>query len=205
MCQIYKPRPCRRINTRNSQMQWSYGNSGQFKVISLFLWARGFLCFLIDGHLQGTAVLFPCSLSQGVKEAVRRITLFHLFHFVLFLALQCITREGSIAYTGLSRRRRCLVQPETDMCCTVGDGDVLYGRRRKCTVWPETGMSRMAGDGDVSSGRRRCCLVWAETVMSRMAGDDCGLWYQLMAFSRTSTFIYILALWPSSIESIKLL
>ena len=57
-----------------------------------------------------------------------RITLFDSFHFVLFLALWCITRGGSIAYTGLSRRRRCLVQPAAEMSCTGGDGDVLYGR-----------------------------------------------------------------------------
>jgi len=83
-----------------------------------------------------------------------RITLIHSFHFVLFLALQCITRGWSIAYTGLSRRRRCLVQPEAEMPCTVGDGDVLYSRRRRCLVWPETVISRMAGDSDVSYGRR---------------------------------------------------
>jgi len=75
-----------------------------------------------------------------------RITLFHSFHLVLFLALWCITRGGSIAYTGLSRRRRCLVWPEPEMSCTVGDGDVL--------VQSETEMSCMAGDGDVSYGRR---------------------------------------------------
>jgi len=37
---------------------------------------------------------------------------------------------------------------------SAGDGDVLYSRRRRCLVWPETEMSRMAGDGDVSYGRR---------------------------------------------------
>ena len=52
----------------------------------------------------------------------------------------------AIAYTGLSRRRRYLVQSETEMSCMAGDGDVLYGRRRRCLVWPETVMSRMAGD-----------------------------------------------------------
>jgi len=78
----------------------------------------------------------------------------------------------TIAYTGLSLRRRCLVQPEEEMSPTVGDGDVLYG-------W------------------RGWCLVWPETVMSHMAGDDCWLWYELMAFSCTGTFIYILALWPT--------
>ena len=52
----------------------------------------------------------------------------------------------TIAYTGLSRRRRCLVQQEAEMSCTVGDGDVLYSRRRRCLVWPETEMSCVAGD-----------------------------------------------------------
>jgi len=32
------------------------------------------------------------------------------------------------------------------MSCTVGDGDVLYSRRRRCLVWPETEMSCVAGD-----------------------------------------------------------
>jgi len=64
--------------------------------------ARGFLRFLMDGHLHAMAVLFPCSLSPGFQEAVMRITLFHSFHFVLFLALWCITRGGSIGFTGLS-------------------------------------------------------------------------------------------------------
>jgi hypothetical protein len=91
----------------------------------------------MDGYSQATAVLFPCSLLQGFKVAVMRITLFHSFHLVLFLALWYITRGGSIPYTGLSRRRRCLVQPEAEMSSTVGDGDVLYGRRRRCLVWPE--------------------------------------------------------------------
>jgi hypothetical protein len=83
-----------------------------------------------------------------------RIGLFHSFHLVLFLALWCITRGGSIAYTGLSRRRRCLVQPEAEMSSTDGDGDVLYGRRQRCLIWPDTEMSCMAGDGDVSYGWR---------------------------------------------------
>jgi len=97
----------------------------------------------MDGHPQAMAVLFPCSSSQGLKEAVMRIT---LFHFVLCLALRYITRGGSIAYTGLSRRRKCLERSETEISCMAGDGDVLYVRRRRCLVWPEAVMSRMAGD-----------------------------------------------------------
>jgi len=130
---------------RNTQRRWGYGNRGRFKitfkvgfnVVSYFFWAHGFLCFLIDGHPQATAVLIPCSLLQGFKEAVMRITLIHSFHLVLFLALRCITRGGSIAYTRLSQRRRCLVQLEGEMSCTVGDWDVLNSRRRRCLVWPE--------------------------------------------------------------------
>jgi hypothetical protein len=139
---------------RNSHRRWGYVNRGRFtvsckigfKVVSLFLQAYGFLCFLMDGHPQATAVLFPCSLLQGFKEAVMRITLFHSFHLVLFLALRCITRGGSIAHTGLSQRLRCLVHPEVTMTWTVGDGDVLYRRRRRCLEWQEPEMSRMAGD-----------------------------------------------------------
>jgi hypothetical protein len=44
--------------------------------------------------------------------------------------------------------------PETEMSCTVGDRDVLYGQRRWCLVSQESVMSRMAGDGDVSYGQR---------------------------------------------------
>jgi len=107
----------------------------------------------MDGYPQVMAVHFPCSLSLGFKEAVMTITLFHSFHFVVFLALRCITRGGSIVYTGLSQRRRCHLQSETEMSCTVGDGDVLYSRRWRCVDWPETEMSCMAEDGDVSYGR----------------------------------------------------
>jgi hypothetical protein len=59
-----------------------------------------------------------------------------------------------IAYTRLSRRRRCLVQLEATMSCTVGDRDVLNCLRRRFLVWPETEMSCMAGDCDVSYERR---------------------------------------------------
>jgi len=55
------------------------------RIVSLFFWAHGFLCLLMDGHPQAMAVLFPCSLSQGFKEAVMRITLFHSFRFCFLL------------------------------------------------------------------------------------------------------------------------
>jgi len=57
-------------------------------------WARGFLCFLMDGHPQATAVLFPCSLSQGFKEAVMRITLFHSFRFVFVSCSMMYNKRG---------------------------------------------------------------------------------------------------------------
>jgi len=59
-----------------------------------------------------------------------------------------------IAYTGLSRRWRFLVQPEAEMSGTVGGGDVLYSPRRRCLVQSEMEMSCMAGDGDVPSAQR---------------------------------------------------
>ena len=104
----------------------------------------GFACFLIDGHPHATAVLFPSSLLQGFKEAVMRITLFHSFHFV----------SCSMVYT--NKGEYCIYesQPETEISCTAGGGDVLYSRRRRCLVKSETGMSCMAGDSDVSYGRR---------------------------------------------------
>ena len=73
-----------------------------------------------------------------------RITLFHSFHFVC-----CSTVYNK-------RGEYCIYrsQPETEMSCTAGGGDVLYSRRRRCLVWLETKMSCMAGDEDVSYGRR---------------------------------------------------
>jgi hypothetical protein len=84
-----------------------------------------------------------------------RITLFDSYHLVLFLDQQCITRGGSIAYTGFGQRRRCLVWPEAEISCTVGEGDVLHSRRRRCLVWPEMEMSYMAGDSDFMYSRRQ--------------------------------------------------
>jgi hypothetical protein len=139
----------------NLRLDLKVGFKVGFKVVSLFFWAHGFLYFLMDGHPQDMAVLFPCSLSPGFKEAVMRITLFHSFHVILFLALRCITRGGSIAYLGLSRRWRCLVQPEAEMPCTVEGEVVLYSRRRRFLKWPETEMFRMAGDSDISYGPKR--------------------------------------------------
>jgi len=36
------------------------------------------------------------------------------------------------------------------MCCTVGDGDVLYGRRLRCLVWPEMTASAKSEKGILS-------------------------------------------------------
>ena len=93
---------------------------------------------IIQDGRQELLMLCWCSLLGGSSNIVTTI----------------ITHEGGqyynygsiIAYTGLSRRRRCLVQPEAEMSCTVGDRDVLYSRRRRWLVWPETEMSRIAGD-----------------------------------------------------------
>jgi len=73
----------------------------------------------MDGHPQAMAVHFPCSLSQGFMEPVMRITLFHSFHFV----------SCSTVYNKRGEYRIYRSQPETEMSCTAGDGDVLYGRR----------------------------------------------------------------------------
>ena len=63
-----------------------------FKNVSLFFWVRGFLSIFIDHHPPAMAVLFPCSLSQGFKEAAMGIKLCHFFHF--FLTLRCIATWG---------------------------------------------------------------------------------------------------------------
>jgi len=50
-----------------------------------------FVCFFMDTHPQAVVVLFPCPPSQGFDKATMGFT---LFHFILFLALQCIATEG---------------------------------------------------------------------------------------------------------------
>jgi hypothetical protein len=57
-------------------------------------WAHRFPCLSIDGHPHAVVVLFPCSLSQSVKEATMGITIC-LF---VFLALQSVARGGSVEY-----------------------------------------------------------------------------------------------------------
>jgi len=69
------------------------------------------------GHLQAVVVLFPCSLSQGFKEATMGITLFHLLY--LFLALHCIAIGGALHI-------HVSAGDESHM---AGDGCVTYGRR----------------------------------------------------------------------------
>jgi len=111
-------------------MRWGYGKRGRFKVgfkvgfevVSLFSWAHAFLCFLMDGHPQATAVLFPCSLSQGFKEAVMRITLFHSFSSCFVSCSKVYKKRGEY----------CIYrsQPVTEIPRMAGGGDVLYSRRR---------------------------------------------------------------------------
>ena len=56
----------------------------------------------MDGHPQATVVLFPCSLSQGFKEATMGITLFVSSLFICFLASRCIARGGVLHDRSLS-------------------------------------------------------------------------------------------------------
>jgi hypothetical protein len=114
------------------------------KVVSLFFLACGFVCFLIDGHPQATAVIFPFSLSQGFKEAVMRITLFHSFHLV----------SCSMVYNKRGEFYIYRSQPETEMSCSDGGGDVLYSQTGRRLVKSEMEMSCMAGDGNVLYGLR---------------------------------------------------
>jgi len=78
------------------------------RLFHISFWARRFPRLSMDGHPQATVVLFPCSLSQGFKEATMGITscasCLLVCLFVLFLAPQSVARGGSVAYTGLSRR-----------------------------------------------------------------------------------------------------
>jgi hypothetical protein len=77
------------------------------RLFHFSFWAHGFPRLSMDGPPQATVVLFPCSLSQGFKEATMGITscasCLLVCLFVLFLAPQSVARGGSIAYTGLSR------------------------------------------------------------------------------------------------------
>jgi hypothetical protein len=132
-------------------------------------WA-GLDCFrpAHSGRIGPNTLAVTDTLSQQIDSYTHTHTCRLILPFTI-LHIQVSARDRDVLY---SRRRRCLVQSEMEMSCTVGDGDVLYGRRWRCLVWPET-------------------------VMSLMAGDVCWLWYELMAFSHTGKFIYILALWPS--------
>jgi len=65
----------------------------------------------MDGHPQATVVLFPCSLSQGFREATMGITLFVCLFvsslLICFLAQRCIARGGVL-------HDRCLSSVATD-------------------------------------------------------------------------------------------
>jgi len=80
------------------------------------------ISLFMDGHPQATVVLFPCSLSQGFKEATMGITLLYLLH--LFLVLWSIAR-GGVLHIQVSAG---------DESRKAGDGGVLYGRRPRCLV-----------------------------------------------------------------------
>jgi len=60
----------------------------------------------MDGHPQATVVLFPCSLSQGFKEATMGITLFVCVFvpslLICFLAPRYIARGGVLHDRSLS-------------------------------------------------------------------------------------------------------
>jgi len=137
----------------------------------LFHFSFGYIDLFMDGHHEAAVALFPCSLSQGFKKAAMGITLISALQ--LFSYSTVYSNMASIADTGLNQR--CLISPAAEMAHMAGDRDVFHGSIRRCLVWPET-------------------------TISRLAGDDCWLWNKLMSLSRTWSFIYILALWPSQIE-----
>jgi len=51
----------------------------------------------MDSHPQATVVLFPCSLSQGFKEATMGNHKLRIMFVCLFLAPQSVARGGSVA------------------------------------------------------------------------------------------------------------
>ena len=72
----------------------------------------------MDGHPQAMVVLFPCSLSQGFKEATMGITLFVSSLFICFLASRCIVRGGVLHDKSLScvaRDESCMARNESGM------------------------------------------------------------------------------------------
>ena len=69
------------------------------RLFHFSFWARRFPSFSVDGHPQATVVLFPCSLSQGSKEATMGITLFVCFiSSYLFSCSTERSKRGSVAY-----------------------------------------------------------------------------------------------------------
>jgi len=79
-----------------------------FKLVLLFVWARGFPCLSMDGHPQATVVLFPCSLAtQGFKEATMGITV-----CLILCLFSCSTehsKRGEYGIYGLSPWRMASV------------------------------------------------------------------------------------------------
>jgi len=73
------------------------------RLFHFSFWARGFPCFSMDGHPQATVVLFPCSVSQGFKEATMGITSF--VFFICSYLFSCSTersKRGECCIYGLS-------------------------------------------------------------------------------------------------------
>ena len=62
--------------------------------------------------------------------------------------------RNSIQFESPPHYRIFWSQPETEMSCTAGGGDVFYSWRRRCLVQSQREISWMAGDADVSYGRR---------------------------------------------------
>jgi hypothetical protein len=58
-----------------SKSRCGYGNRYRFMVDVTFLFCTRISFFSMDGHPEAPVVLFPCSVSQGLKEASLGITL----------------------------------------------------------------------------------------------------------------------------------
>jgi len=155
--------------------------------VNLRLWEYVFLC-LYGWPSPGYSITL--SLLTEPCRVLRRLQ-WASFVSLLFVCLApwSLARGGSVAHTDLSWRWVSYGR-SGDILYGLG-GSVTCGRRWRCLLWPETEMARMAEDGDVVYGRRQWCLVWPVMVISCIAADDCRLWYVLMPFSRTCTFIYI--------------
>jgi len=151
---------------RNSHRRWGYGNRGWFqvgfKVVSLFIWAHGFLWHYMDGHPQASVVLFPCSLSQGFKEATMGITfLYHLF-LSIFL-LHSVKQEGEYGMIDLY-----FLWPEMRL------------------IWHDGSLSSVARD-EAHMARDESCITGGEADMTR---DYCQPEESIHRCVRTHSHLY---------------